>query len=83
MMGQSQQCSQKRKTPEFAKEAMESGSLKNSLLLARASIKTTCRTAGGIESIFESNVEKPILLSVRERYPCTGVAGIYAMRPRK
>jgi hypothetical protein len=46
-------------------------------------MKMICRTAEGIESIFESNVEKPILLSVRERYPCIGVVGIYAMRPRK
>jgi hypothetical protein len=83
MMGQSQQCSQKRKTPEFANKQWKVRSLKYSLLLARASIKMICRTAEGIESIFESKVEKPILLSVRERYPCTGVAGMYAMRPRK
>ncbi len=40
---------------------------KNSLLFARASIKTICRTADGIESMLLSKVEKPILFKVSDR----------------
>ena len=57
--------------------------MKYSLLFASASIKMICSAAEGMESMFESNVEKPIRFSVRDRYDCTGVAGIYATRPMK
>lgn len=44
-------------------------SVKWLLLYASASIRMICKTADGIDSMLLSKVEKPMRLSVRERYP--------------
>src|SRR5450432_1368897 len=46
-------------------------------------MRMICSTAEGMDSIFESNMLKPMRFGVSDRYDCTGVAGIYATRPMK